>query len=96
MMRHIIHDWEDGEAITILRNCRDAMNPDGKVLVVETVIPAGNEPCFGKWLDLMMLLIGGRERTEEEYKRLFAASGLRLNRIVPTCAGVSIIEGVRA
>ncbi len=72
------------------------MNPDGKVLVVETVIPSGNEPCFGKWLDLMMLLVGGRERTKEEYKRLFSTSGLRLNRIVPTSAGVSIIEGVRA
>jgi hypothetical protein len=59
ILRHILHDWEDDEAVTILRNCREAMNPDGKVLVVEMVIPPGNEPCFGKWLDLMMLLVGG-------------------------------------
>lgn len=71
IMRHIIHDWNDRDAITILRNCRDAMNPDGKILVVETVIPPGNEPSFGKWLDLMMLLVGGRERSQEEYGRLF-------------------------
>jgi len=94
-MRHIIHDWEDNEAIAILRNCREAMNPDGKVLVVETVIPAGNEPCFGKWLDLMMLLVGGRERTEEDYSRLFSAAGLKLNRVVSTASEVSVIEGVR-
>jgi hypothetical protein len=95
VMRHIIHDWEDREAIAILRNCREVMNSDGRVLVVETVLPTGNEPFFGKWLDLMMLLVGGRERTEEEYERLFSASGLRLNRIVSTASDVSIIEGLR-
>jgi SAM-dependent methyltransferase len=95
LMRHIMHDWEDNEAVAILRNCRKAMNPDGRVLVVETVIPPGNEPCFGKWLDLMMLLVGGCERTEEEYNRLFSEAGLKLNRIVPTSSEVSLIEGVR-
>lgn len=96
VLRHIIHDWDDKDAVTILRNCRDAMNPGGKVLVVETVIPPLNEPCFGKWLDLMMLIVGGRERTEEQYHRLFQQAGLKLNRIVPTAHEVSIIEGVRA
>lgn len=96
VMRHIIHDWEDQDATTILRHCQEAMGPDGKVLVVETVIPAGNEPSFGKWLDLMMLLVAGRERTEEEYGRLFSAAGLKLSRVVSTTSEVSIIEGVRA
>ncbi len=96
LMRHVIHDWDDGEAVSILRNCREAMEPDGRVLVVETVIPSGNGPCFGKWLDLMMLVVGGRERTREQYERLFSAAGLRLTRVVPTAHEVSVIEGVRA
>jgi len=96
VLRHIIHDWDDAEAVSILRNCRDAMNPDGRILLVETVIPPLDQPCFGKWLDLMMLIVGGRERTEEQYGRLFSQAGLRVSRIVPTAHEVSIVEGVRA
>ncbi|UCD49923.1 MAG: hypothetical protein JSW27_20630 [Phycisphaerales bacterium] len=96
VMRHILHDWDDEAAASILLNCREAMNPSGKVLVVETVIPPMNEACFGKWLDLMMLIVGGRERTEAQYRQLFARAGLKLNRIVPTAHEVSVIEGVRA
>jgi hypothetical protein len=59
LLRHVLHDWDDREAISILENCRNAMRPGGRVLVVETVIPGGNDPCFGKWLDLMMLVVGG-------------------------------------
>lgn len=97
MLRHIIHDWDDHESITILRNCRTAIgtNPAGRVLIVETVIPPGNEPMFGKLLDLNMLVIpGGLERTETEYRELFAASGWRLNRIVPTTTEISVIEAL--
>jgi hypothetical protein len=96
ILRHILHDWDDREAIAILRKCREAMDPAGKILVVEMVIPPGNEPSFGKWLDLMMLLIAGRERTKEEYSRLFSAAGLKINRVIPTASDISIIEGVRA
>jgi SAM-dependent methyltransferase len=96
VLRHIVHDWDDDEAAAILRNCREAMNPDGRVLVVETVIPPMDEPCFGKWLDLMMLVVGGRERTAEQYRRLFARAGLEVSRIVPTAHEVSVVEGVRA
>jgi hypothetical protein len=95
VMRHILHDFSDDNVITILRNCRTAMPPGGKVLIVETVIPSGNEPCYGKWLDLMMLLIGGRERTEEEFRRLFSTAGLTLDRIIRTASEVSVIEGSR-
>jgi len=96
VLRHIIHDWNDNDAVTILSNCRAAMNPAGRILVVEIPIATGNEPCFGKWLDLMMLVVGGRERTGEQYRQLFAEAGLKLNRVVPTATEMSIIEGVRA
>jgi SAM-dependent methyltransferase len=96
VLRHVIHDWSDDNAVQILRNCRTAMNRGGRVLLVETVIPPLNEPCFGKWLDLMMLIVEGRERTREQYEQLFAQAGLKLNRIVPTTHEVSIIEGVHA
>lgn len=94
VMRHIIHDWDDDDAVTILRNCRKAMNPGGRILLVETVIPPMDEPCFGKWLDLMMLIVGGRERTEEQYRQLFSQAGLKMNRIVPTAHEISVIEAV--
>jgi hypothetical protein len=96
MMRHIIHDWDDEKSLAILRNCRAAMSDEGKLLVVESVIPPGNEPFGGKFLDLVMLLIpGGKERTEEEYRALFHQAGFELSRIVPTDGEISVIEGVK-
>ncbi|MBE7557685.1 methyltransferase [bacterium] len=94
LMRHVIHDWDDAKAEAILSNCRRAMGPEGRVLLVEHVIASGNAPSFGKWLDLMMLVVGGRERTEEQYRRLLEGAGLRLARVVPTAAGVSVLEAV--
>ena len=95
LMRHIIHDWDDEQATTILRNVRQAIGNEGRLLVVEGVIAPGNDPCFGKLLDLTMLTIpGGKERTEQEFRKLFAAGGFRLSRIVPTETEVSVIEGV--
>jgi hypothetical protein len=70
--------------------------PGGKILIVEMVVPPGNEPGFGKWLDLMMLLVAGRERTKEEYRHLLSKAGLTMTRVIPTASDVSIIEGVRA
>jgi len=96
VLRHILHDWDDEQALSILRNCREATGPEGRVLVVESVIPSGNGPCFGKWVDLMMLIIGGRERTEEQYRELFSAADLSLSCVVPTAHEVSILEGVPA
>lgn len=94
LLRHIIHDWDDEKATAILRNVHRAMGAGRKLLVVESVIPPGNEPSFGKLLDLTMLVIpGGEERTEEEYRRLYGAAGFHLTRIVPTKAEVSVIEG---
>src|SRR5262245_18122965 len=94
LLRHVVHDWRDEDAAAMLRNCRKVMKPDGRVLVVEIVVPAGNDPSFAKWMDLMMVTYGGKERSEKQYRALFAAAGLKLTRIVPTTAGISIVEGV--
>ena len=96
LMRHIIHDWDDEKSLTILRNCHAVLPADGKLLVVESVIPPGNQRFAGKFLDLVMLLIpGGKERTEAEYRVLFDEAGFELSRIVPTNTELSIVEGVR-
>lgn len=96
LMRHIIHDWDDERATLILKNVHAVLPPKGRVLVVENVIEPGNSPAFGKLLDLTMLVLpGGKERTAEEYRTLYAAAGFQLTRIVPTRADVSVIEGVR-
>jgi len=94
IMRHIIHDWDDEKATQILGNVHKAMGDEARLLVVEGVIAPGNEPSFSKLLDLTMLTIpGGKERTEEEFRKLYESSGFRLTRIVPTKAEVSVIEG---
>lgn len=96
MMKHIIHDWDDERATGILRNINAAMTDDGKVLIVETVVPEGNEPHYSKLLDLEMLVSpGGVERTATEYGELLSAAGLRLTRIIPTQSPFSIIEAVK-
>ena len=97
LLSHIIHDWDDGENATILKNVREAMNPDGKLLIVEMVLPEGDEPHMGKMLDMMMLLVpGGEERTPSEYAALLEPNGFRVERVVPTASAVSVVEAVRA
>jgi O-methyltransferase domain/Dimerisation domain len=94
LLRHILHDWNDGQCLTILGNIRKAMLPRAKLLIVESVIPPGNEPCFAKFLDVNMLAIpGGMERTAEEYRQLLQGAGFKLSRIIPTRMEVSVIEG---
>jgi hypothetical protein len=93
IMKHIIHDWDDDHAVTILKNIRKAMNPGGRVILLESVIRPGNEPDFGKVIDLEMLLLpGGRERTEAEFRALFARAGFEVTRIVPNGSPLSVIE----
>ena len=98
LLKHIIHDWGDAACSTILGRIRAAMAPGARVLIVEQVIPPGNDPFPGKLLDLNMLVMteGGRERTPEEYGALLERAGLRLSRIVPTPAPVSVVEAVAA
>ena len=94
LMKSIIHDWDDERAAVILNNCRRAISPRGRVLLCECVVPPPGEPSFAKLLDLEMMMIpGGRERTAEEYRDLFAATGFRLVGIHPTASPMSIVEG---
>jgi hypothetical protein len=96
LMRHIIHDWDDEESVDILRSIHQAMRADGRLLLVESVIMPGNDPFFGKLLDLTMLVIpGGRERTEEEFRLLLEAAGFELVNVTPTETEVSVIEAVK-
>ena len=97
LMKHIIHDWDDERSLTILRNIKQAMSPDGRVLLVESVIADGNKQDFTKLMDIEMLIApGGKERTAAEYEDLFARAGLRLTRIVPTKSAYSVIEARNA
>ena len=97
LLSHIIHDWDDGENAAILKNVREAMKPDGKLLIVEMVLPEGDAPHMGKMLDMMMMLVpGGEERTAVEYAELLEPNGFRVTRVVPTNSAVSVVEAVRA
>jgi len=99
IMKHIIHDWNDQQCTTILRNCLHALTAagkkKGKVLLLESVISADNAPHFAKWLDLEMLVFpGGRERTEKEFAALFEGAGFKLTRVVPTESPLCVIEAM--
>jgi hypothetical protein len=97
IMKHILHDWPDELCVKILQACRKGVNAGGKLLVVDNVIQAGNDFAPGKFLDLQMLIFpGGRERTEKEFRELFAEAGWRLTRIIPLPVPESIVEGVPA
>jgi hypothetical protein len=94
LLSRVLHDWDDGDALRVLRTCRRAMRPDSVLLVVEAVLPerAVDDPAAVR-MDLhMLLLLHGRERTAAEYAGLFASSGLRLTADVPTDAGVHVLE----
>jgi hypothetical protein len=90
----VIHDWDDAQSIIILRNCRNAMVEGSRILVVEMIVPEFAEPSFSTLLDLNMLVMsGGRERTESEFRSLFRSANLQVTRIIPTLAPLKIIEG---
>jgi hypothetical protein len=94
-MQHILHDWNDERCLKILANCRSALegSANGRLLVVDSVVPETPEPHPSKWLDIeMMLMPGGRERTHPEWEALFASGGFRIARIVPMKAAESLIE----
>jgi O-methyltransferase domain/Dimerisation domain len=97
VLSHIIHDWNEAQCLTILGHCRRAMQPDARLLIVETVLPTGDTPHQGKIQDMVMLVIpGGQERTEAEYADLLGKGGFRQTRVVPTESVVSIVEAVPA
>ncbi len=94
LLKFILHDWEDEEATAILRSCRQAMDERGTLVVVERIVGRPNEGAPIKFADLNMLVgPGGQERTHQEFSLLFAASGFRLTKVIPTDSVVSGIEG---
>lgn len=95
VLKHILHDFAEPECLTVLKNVRDAIAPDGKMLVIEYVLNGNNERHIGNIIDMwLLLLLGAKERTLAEYTELFAKAGLKVVRAVPTAAPVSIIEAV--
>ena len=93
IMKWIIHDWDDQKAITILKNCRTQMQPNSRLILVDCVVPEGEEPHFSKFIDLNMLVMtGGKERTEKEFQQLLEAAGFKLLRVIPTELPTSIVE----
>lgn len=94
LFRHIIHDWTDEQSNQILSHCRAVIPKDGRLILVECVVPTGNDPSPAKDFDMTMMVIpGGIERTEDEYKALFDQAGFQLTSVTPTASMVSVIEG---
>lgn len=97
LLSWVIHDWDDEQSVAILSNCRRAMRPTDRLLVIEQLIPPGNEPSLSKLYDIHMLVLsGGRERREDEYRELLEMADLRLARVIPTDVPRSIIEALPA
>ncbi len=97
MLKLVVHDWDDDRALQILRNCHRVMRPKTRVILVDYVLRPGDQPDFGKFVDLEMLVLnaGGRERAEPEFRDLLTKAGFELTQIVPTATPKSVIEGVR-
>jgi len=97
LMKTILHDWNDDDALKILANIRTAIGPGGTLLVMESVLPERSSSDLGLLIDLEMLVaVGGRERTQMEWANLLGRAGFRLNRVVRTANPLSIIEAVPA
>ena len=95
ILKNVLHDWSDEQALRILQNCRRAMDSHAKLLVIEMVLPLADDAVFGSLLDLNMLVMsGGRERTKDEYCSLLEKTGLHLTQVIPTLAPVSILEAM--
>lgn len=95
MLKWVLHDWQDERALSILKNCREAMGKDGRLLLVESVLASDSDPHIGALLDMFMLVMfSGRERTEVEFKALLDTTGFRLARVIPTKSPLSIIEAL--
>ncbi|MEU4349303.1 methyltransferase [Streptomyces sp. NPDC023838] len=93
LLKHILHEWPEPKALEILKNTREAISPDGRLLVMEFVPPEGNGAHPAKLVDLwLMILVGGKERTARQYSEILRATGFQLDRVVQTAAGVSIVE----
>ncbi|MEO6512099.1 MAG: methyltransferase [Nocardioides sp.] len=95
LLKWILHDWLDEECVTILRRCRESLEPGGVVLVVELLLDRPGHESATAWMDMQMLVVaGGRERTRAEYGALFSAAGLRLSRVLDTGTPFAVLEAV--
>lgn len=93
ILKHIVHEWPEEQSLQILRSVRSAMSPQSRLLLMEYVLPEGNEPHPGRLVDLwLMILMGGRERNLAQYAELLGRAGLELSKVIATAAGVAIIE----
>ena len=93
IMKWIIHDWDDERATRILKNIRGQIPQNGRVIIVDCVVPEGDDPDFSKFFDLnMRVMTGGKERTAREFDELLAAAGFRFLRVIPTDLPTSIVE----
>jgi O-methyltransferase domain/Dimerisation domain len=94
VLKNVIHDWPDADAATILRNVRTAARTRSTLLLVEFVIPSHDREFIGKWADMEMLVqVAARERTADEYRKLYEQAGFEMTRVVPTAGPISVIEG---
>jgi O-methyltransferase domain len=94
LFRHIIHDWTDAQSAQILGHCRKVIPTNGKLLIVDCVVPAGNAPCPSKDMDITMLTFpGGQERTEAQFRSLLNACAFELKSVTPTATMVCVVEG---
>src|SRR5262245_3143284 len=94
VFKYVFHDWDDARCVSLLRLCRDVIPSDGRVLVIDAVVPSGNPiPMINDRDILMMVLVGGRERSEQEFGALFQQAGFRLTRVVSTPSLLSVVEG---
>ena len=94
ILRNIVHDWDDEAAVKILKALRRAVKGDSRVMIVEWLIPDTPGFHFGKWMDLIMMhSVGGRERTRDEFAKIFRAAGFELEDVVPTASHFTIVTG---
>jgi len=97
LLKQVVHDWDDERATRLLQNCHRALRPAGKLVLVEMVLPEDNRPSPAQAMDLnMLVMLGGRERTKEEYRCLLQEAGFRLEQVIPTHSPFSVIEASRA
>jgi len=96
LLKSVLHNWSDDDALRILRACQRALHPSARLLIAERVIAPGAAGAEAALFDInMMVTVGGQERSEAEYAALLAAAGLRLQRTTATASPLSVIEATR-
>jgi len=96
LLKNVIHNWSVEESVNILKNIRNVLPPHRKILILEMILDEKNHASFGKLIDIQMMVFmeEGKERTRKEFESLLQQAGLRINRVFPTIAPISIIEAV--